>query len=188
MGRPVAESEDAHVEVFGACGAAALYRRTMLEELGGFDEEFRFGLEDADVAWRAQMRGWRCLYAPRAIVHHDLGGTVPHGSELRYFQAGRNRVMLIAKNLDTRQLVRNTPRIVAFDLMYVVYGLVRLRTATPLRGLVAGFAMWRRMRRSGARDRRPVEMSRTRSYRDALRRKAAWAKAAQPRELGAKET
>src|SRR5438270_518806 len=80
--------EDEPVEVFGPCGAAALYRRALLDELGGFDERFAFGLEDADVAWRARMRGWRCLYAPDAIVYHDLGGTVPHGSDLRLFQAG----------------------------------------------------------------------------------------------------
>jgi GT2 family glycosyltransferase len=181
MGRPVGDSETVPVEVFGATGSAALYRRSVLEELGGFDEEFRFGLEDADVAWRARMRGWRCLYAPRAIVLHELGGTVPHGTDLRYFQAGRNRLMLIAKNLDTRQLLRAAPRIVAFDLMYVGYALVRLRTTVPLRGRIAGLAKWRAMRRAGADARRPVPMESERTYRDALRRRATWARAGQPR-------
>ena len=57
LGEPVAASETEPVEVFGACGGAALYRREMLDEIGGFDESFFFALDDADVAWRAQMRG-----------------------------------------------------------------------------------------------------------------------------------
>ncbi len=138
MGESTSAVEDQPVEVFGACGAAALYRRTMLEQVGGFDELFRFGLEDADLAWRARMCGWRCLFVPGAIVYHDLGGTIAHGSQTRLYQAGRNRWLLIAKNLDTRQFWRALPAIVAFDLAYVAYVCPRLRTLAPIRGRLAG--------------------------------------------------
>ena len=57
LGQPVAASEDETIEVFGACGGAALYRRAMLEEIGGFDESYFFALDDADVAWRAADEG-----------------------------------------------------------------------------------------------------------------------------------
>src|SRR5207237_3331957 len=70
IGEPVTASEREPTEVFGACGGAAMYRGEMLEQLGGLDESFVFGLEDADLAWRAQMRGWRCLYVPDAVVFH----------------------------------------------------------------------------------------------------------------------
>ncbi|MBZ5514908.1 MAG: glycosyltransferase family 2 protein [Acidobacteriia bacterium] len=60
--------------VFGSTGAAALYRRRMVEEvslMGEFYDEDFFGYrEDADVAWRAQLMGWRCIYTPRAIGWH----------------------------------------------------------------------------------------------------------------------
>ena len=60
--------------VFGATGAAALYRRTLIDDIAFrgefFDADFFAYREDADVAWRAQLFGWRCLYAPRAIAHH----------------------------------------------------------------------------------------------------------------------
>jgi GT2 family glycosyltransferase len=174
MGEPTERGDAEPVEVFGACGAAALYRRDMLDEVGGFDERFRFGLEDADVAWRARMRGWRCLYAPGAIVYHDLGGTVPHGSPLRLHQAGRNRLLLIARNMDGRQLRRNLPRIVAFDLAYVLYGLVRLRSVEPLRGRVAGLRLWRGVRREAAAERRPVGLAAPTPYRTVLARRRAW--------------
>jgi len=52
LGEPVAASETQPTEVFGACGGAALYRREMLDEIGGFDESFFFALDDADVSWR----------------------------------------------------------------------------------------------------------------------------------------
>jgi GT2 family glycosyltransferase len=174
IGHPLADSEHEPIEVFAACGAAALYRRTMLEELGGFDERFLFGLEDVDVAWRGHMRGWRCLYAPSAVVYHDLGATVPHGSELRFVQAGRNRLLLIAKNMSTRQLVTNAPGIFLFDLAYVTYALLRLRTLAPLRGRWQGLRLWRSMRRAGAPARRPVDLARPTHFRDVLRRRQAW--------------
>ena len=60
--------------VFGASAAAALYRRQMIADVamddGFFDPDFFAYREDADVAWRAQMLGWRCLYTPDAIGYH----------------------------------------------------------------------------------------------------------------------
>ena len=60
--------------VFGATGAAALYRRKMIEsiKIGGefFDSDFFMYREDADVAWRAQLLGWKCLYTPAGVGYH----------------------------------------------------------------------------------------------------------------------
>jgi GT2 family glycosyltransferase len=65
---------DAAEYVFGASAAAALYRRQMIDDIsiGGqfFDPDFFVYREDADVAWRAQLMGWRCLYTPSAVGHH----------------------------------------------------------------------------------------------------------------------
>ena len=63
-----------HEYVFGATAAAALYRRAMIEEISldgeFFDSDFFVYREDADVAWRAQLMGWKCLYAPHARGYH----------------------------------------------------------------------------------------------------------------------
>ena len=60
--------------VFGACAAAALYRRKMIDDVSVegdfFDPDFFAYREDADVAWRAQLLGWRCIYAPAAVGWH----------------------------------------------------------------------------------------------------------------------
>ncbi|MFQ5574284.1 MAG: glycosyltransferase family 2 protein [Terriglobia bacterium] len=64
--------------VFGTCGAAALYKRGMLEDIkiGGeyFDETFFAFWEDVDLDWRANLMGWTCLYTPRALAYHYRGG------------------------------------------------------------------------------------------------------------------
>ena len=89
---------DAPTEVFGACGAGALLRREMIEELGGFDERLFMYYEDLDLAWRARLRGWKFVYEPRAAVLHDHCGTSGEGSPFLCFQVERNRVLVSLKN------------------------------------------------------------------------------------------
>jgi GT2 family glycosyltransferase len=173
LGQPVEASEAEPVEVFGACCGAALLRRAMLDDAGGFDESFFFGLDDADLAWRAQMRGWRCLYAPAAIVHHEHSATARHGSSLKYFHVGLNRVRMLAKNADSRQLRRYGAAMIGYDLAYVVFAALTDRTLAPVRGRLQGLREWRAYRSAGAA-RRPVELSAIRGLRAALARRAAW--------------
>jgi len=78
LGAPVTASEREVTEVFGSSAAAVLYSREMLDEVGGFDRSFYAHLEDADVAWRARMRGWSCLYVPDAVVNHHHSATLRH--------------------------------------------------------------------------------------------------------------
>jgi GT2 family glycosyltransferase len=71
---------DTDSEVFGACGAAALYRRAMLESIADpgeayFDEAFFAFYEDLDLAWRARKAGWKAVYRHRAVGLHARGGT-----------------------------------------------------------------------------------------------------------------
>ncbi len=85
-------------EVFGACGAAVLLRRAMLEDVGLFDERFFLYYEDLDLAWRARLRGWRFRYAPRSVVYHVHCGTSGEASPLFTYFVERNRVFLALKN------------------------------------------------------------------------------------------
>src|SRR5271169_3733610 len=63
-----------HEYVFGATAAAALYRRQMIDDVSladeFFDPDFFVYREDADVAWRAMLLGWRCIYTPSAVAYH----------------------------------------------------------------------------------------------------------------------
>lgn len=82
--------------VFSACGGSAAYRRRMLDEVGLLDDDFFFSLEDVDLAWRAQLAGWRCLFLPTAVVYHKLKAS--GGGVTASFYDGRNRLWVLAKN------------------------------------------------------------------------------------------
>ncbi|HET7377033.1 MAG TPA: glycosyltransferase family 2 protein [Anaerolineae bacterium] len=82
--------------VFSACGGSAAYRRSMLDQIGLLDEDFFYSCEDIDLAWRAQLAGWKCVYAPKAIVYHKLSAT--GGGSIASFYDGRNFIYLIAKD------------------------------------------------------------------------------------------
>jgi GT2 family glycosyltransferase len=146
VGAPAAALPTETTEVFGTSGGAALYRRAMLDQIGGFDTSFSVYLEDADVAWRARIAGWRCLLEPRAVVHHHHSATTGHRSDYKYFHVGRNRVRILAKNATRAHLLAYGPLIVLYDLAYVVYALVVDRSTAPIRGRVQGLREWRRYR------------------------------------------
>ncbi len=82
--------------VFSACGGSAAYRKTMLNQIGLLDEDFFYSCEDIDLAWRAQLAGWKCVYAPKAIVYHKLSAT--GGGTTASFYDGRNFLYVIAKD------------------------------------------------------------------------------------------
>ena len=172
IGEPVAEQPAEPCDVFGVSAGAALYRRAMLEQIGGFDGSFFMYLEDADVAWRARAHGWRTRLVPAAVVLHEHSRSAGHRSDFKYWHVGRNRVRLLAKNATTAHLRRHWPRIVAYDLAYVAYALAVDRSAAPLRGRLRGLREWRRYRARG-RPQRPVELAPRRGLRGALRRNAA---------------
>jgi GT2 family glycosyltransferase len=78
-------------------GCAAMYRRAMLDEIGGFDEDFFAYADDAELGLRGRIAGWRCIYVPTAVVRHHRGSTLGVNSLSRVELIERNRVLLAAK-------------------------------------------------------------------------------------------
>lgn len=131
-------------EVFGPGGAAALYRRTMLDDVGSFDEDFFAYLEDADLAWRAQLAGWRCLYVPAARVYHRHSATSGRSSPFKAYHLGRNKWWTIVKNYPSPQVWWNLPLIVGRELLATLYYLLSGNRAA-LRGRLDALRGLRRM-------------------------------------------
>jgi GT2 family glycosyltransferase len=161
-------------DVFGASAAAALYRVQMLRDVGGFDERFFAYYEDADLAWRARMRGWRSVYEPSAIVYHVHSATLGHESPRKHYLVGRNRVRTLAKNATGPHLLRFGPAILVYELAYVVFVAVAAHTLAPLRGRLRGLVEWRTFRRAGAPERRAIELDARGGIRRALQRHRAY--------------
>ena len=127
--------------VFGAMGGAAAYRRAMLADVGLFDERFFMYLEDVDLAFRAQLRGWACLYQPRARVCHM--GSATGGGKLASFYNGRNLIRLLAKDLPSALVPTMLPAILAFQAQRAREALAGWRGSAAratLRGQLAGLA------------------------------------------------
>jgi len=95
-------------EIFSACAGAALYRKSIFEDIGYFDENFFAYMEDVDISYRARINGYKCLYCPKAVVYHVGSGT--SGSTYNAFKirlAARNNVYVPYKNMPWPQLALN---------------------------------------------------------------------------------
>ena len=137
---------DAGAFVFSACGGAAAYRASMLQDIGLLDDDFFFLLEDVDLAWRAQLAGYRVWYAPGAVVYHHLSAT--GGDVTASYYDGRNGIWLIAKNMPTALLRKHWRRILARQaaLLWAALRAWRGRAARArLRGMLAGLLGLRAM-------------------------------------------
>ena len=106
-GKPI-ERYDKKREIFSSCAGAALYRKSILEEIGLFDEDFFAYVEDVDLSYRAQIHGYRNYFCPSSIVYHY--GSATSGSRYNEFKirlAARNNVFLIYKNFPIIQKITN---------------------------------------------------------------------------------
>ncbi len=121
-----------HEYVFGATAAAALYRRAMIEDVSigdeFFDPDFFVYREDADVAWRAQLLGWRCIYTPHARGYHVrnvLPGNRRALPPAINMHSVKNRFLMRMKNMTGHLYLRNWFSITARDLVVLGCCLVR---------------------------------------------------------------
>jgi GT2 family glycosyltransferase len=98
---------DREEETLWPDGCAAMYRKSMLDRIGGFDENlFAYG-DDAELGLRARIAGWSCMYTPRAVVHHRRAMTLGKSSWRRIALIERNRVLLAARHFPFSLLWRN---------------------------------------------------------------------------------
>ncbi len=124
--------------VFGATGAAALYRRRMIEDISldgeFFDEAFFAYREDADVAWRAQLLGWKCLYAPSAVAYH-VRSVLPSNRRSQppmiNMHSVKNRFLLRIKNTTPGVYARNLAPATLRDIAVIGGCLLREWSSLP---------------------------------------------------------
>jgi GT2 family glycosyltransferase len=125
--------------VFSANGGSAAYRKAMLDQIGPLDEDFFFSCEDVDLAWRAQLAGWQCVYAPRAVVYHKLSAS--GGGVTASFHDGRNFLYLLAKDVPGFVWRKHWAKIIRAQLRITLEALRAWRGAAArarLRGQLAG--------------------------------------------------
>jgi GT2 family glycosyltransferase len=142
---------DDDVYIWGGCGGAVAYRRTMLDDIGLLDEDLFMYCEDVDLNWRAQLAGYKCVFAPQAVVYHHLSAT--GGGEIASFYTGRNTLWVLVKNYPSELLRRHWRAVVRAQLKIARDAFEARRGAAArarLRGQVAGLLglpRWLRKRR-----------------------------------------
>lgn len=124
------------MEIFSACGCAALYRRSVFEDAGGYDERLFAYLEDVDLALSLQAAGYRGYYVPRAVVFHR-GGATSGGefSPLSVRLRTRNSAILLIQSVPYRVFWRCLPMILAGQASWLGRVIARGRLWSYLRGL-----------------------------------------------------
>jgi GT2 family glycosyltransferase len=138
-GQPDSAAWNEPVDVFGAMGGAAAYRQVMLADVGLLDEALFMYLEDVDLAFRAQLRGWGCRYEPRAVVYHRGGAS--GGGTLESFWNGRNLIRVLVKNVPYGLLPKVLPAAVGQQILRARVALAAWRGAearATLRGQLVG--------------------------------------------------
>lgn len=112
-------------EIFSTCAGAGIYRRSVLEEIGLFDEQFFAYLEDIDIAYRAKIYGYKNYYEPKAICYHIGSATTAEGQKYSPFKvtiSARNNIYVIYKNMPIVQWLLNSPFLaVGFFVKYLLF-------------------------------------------------------------------
>ena len=123
-GPPLRDDDLVEREIFSPCAAAALYRRSALLEVGGFDEDFFCYFEDVDLGFRLRLAGYKCVYVPDAVVDH-VGSASSGGkrSDFAVYHGHRNLVWCFLKNMPNQLFL---PLLFAHFSQSILTGLVYL--------------------------------------------------------------
>lgn len=133
---------DRRAEIFSACAGAAIYRKSVFDVIGYFDEKHFAYLEDVDVGYRARINGYRNIYEPKAVVYH--AGSGMSGSRYNAFKislSSRNNVYVPYKNMPLLQLVINLPFLIIGFLIKALFFIKKGEGVTYVKGLMKGISM-----------------------------------------------
>ena len=140
--RKVESGAKKNCSIFSACGGASIYRRSIFDEIGLFDEEHFAYLEDVDIGYRARIAGYKNMYCASAVCYHTGSGF--SGSRYNEFKirlASRNSIYIIYKNMPLIQLIINLPFLIIGFLIKIIFFVLKGYGGTYLAGLIQGFKL-----------------------------------------------
>lgn len=149
--------------IFAACGGAAIYRRSILEEIGVFDEQHFAYLEDLDLGYRAKIYGYRNLYEPAArVIHYGSASSGSRYNEWKTSLSSANNVYVIYKNMPLLQIIWNLPFLAAGFFIKWLFFVKKGMGKTYAKGLWTGFL--RCFSREGRKHKVPFRKKHMRNY------------------------
>lgn len=158
-----AERYESPVRIFSACGGAAIYRKSIFEEIGLFDETHFAYLEDLDIGYRARIYGYRNVYAPAAkVIHYGSASTGSRYNPRKTVLSSANNVYVIWKNMPILQLLWNLPILLAGFLIKALFFAKKGMGGLYLKGLCQGIG--RSFSREGRRHKVPFSLKHLKNY------------------------
>lgn len=135
------------LEVLSPCAAASIYRRSLFEDIGVFDEDFFCYMEDVDIGLRAALAGYRCLVVPDALVYHIGSASTGGGmSAFSLLMTAQNFPMVVCKNIPGAILWKILPRVVAAQAVLVMQTLLGQRPDIARNFRCYWQGLWRSLR------------------------------------------
>lgn len=104
-----------------ACGGIFMFKRDVYNALGGFDEDLFLYHEDHDLSWRIRLMGWKIMVNPAAAIYHHYHF---HKGTFKYYSSEKNRLYLLAKNLEFKTLLLITPALLVIEAAQLAHGLL----------------------------------------------------------------
>jgi GT2 family glycosyltransferase len=89
----------------------------MLRDIGLFDEDFFLLYEDVDLSFRAQLRGYKCLYVPEAVVHHKVSSSIIYDSPTSVYYSHRNLEWVYIKNMPSGLILKTIFSHITYDMV-----------------------------------------------------------------------
>lgn len=133
---------DDQTTIFGASGAASLYRVSALQEVGLLDEDFFAYYEDVDLSFRLQLANWKVLYVPASRVYHRIGMTSGRIKGFTTYQTMKNLPLLLLKNVPRRYLWRVGRRYYLAHWLFFLRAITRRQGWAALKGDAKGTALF----------------------------------------------
>ena len=161
-GKP-AKSYAKPCEVFSACGGAAIYKKSVFEEIGFFDEEHFAYLEDLDIGYRAKIYGYHNYYEPSAeVIHYGSASSGSRYNEWKTSLASANNIYVIGKNMPLLQWIWNLPFLLPGFIIKFIFFCRKGMGKTYVSGLGRGFR--KLFSREGKKRKVPFHISRLGNY------------------------
>ena len=138
-GKNVKDNYTKPQEIFSACGGAVIYKKEVLDYLGGFDQNHFAYLEDCDLGYRAQIFGYRNYYTPHAVVYHAGSGVSgSRHNEFKVTLSSKISVYLIYKNMPVLQVIINLPFLIPGFLVKYLFFIRKGLGHTYSKGILNG--------------------------------------------------
>lgn len=123
------------VYVSGACAAAVMYRRAMLQDIGFLDDDFFLNHEDTDLNMRSWLAGWKCRFVPDAVAYHKVSASIGALSDTSVYYFTRNNVWVWIKNVPFLLMLKYLPHRILYEIsLFVFFCILQKKWKSYLRG------------------------------------------------------